>query len=152
MKVNKYVLVCLVIVVVFAVYLTFFAGAKKKIASVAAPLDPQKAVAPQQTEMKAKEARVAAVQSNMQWERDPFTLPTFLLVKKESEKQAEKQRAPLKLTAIMEGRKGRVAIVDNEVVAKGDVIAGERVVDIGKDSVTLAQDGSRRVIALQEPK
>jgi hypothetical protein len=152
LKVNKYVLVGLVIVVIVAVYLTFFTGAKKKIASVAAPLDPPKAAVPQQPEMRAKEARVEAVQSTMQWERDPFTLPTFLLVKKESEKQAEKQRAPMKLTAIMEGRKGRVAIIDNEVVAKGDVIAGERVFDIGKDSVTLSQDGSKRVIAIQEPK
>ena len=150
MKVNKYVLICLVIVVVVSIYLTFFTGAKKKIAVVAAPAEPPKVAA--QQDVRAKEERVQAVQSNMQWERDPFTLPAFLLVKKESEKQAEKQRAPLKLTAIMEGRKGRVAIVDNEVVTKGDLIAGERVVDIGKDSVTLSQDGSRRVIALQEPK
>jgi hypothetical protein len=150
LKVNKYVLVGLVIVVVFAVYMVFFTGGKKKLVSVAAPLDPPKVVA--QPDVRAKEERVQAVQSNMHWERDPFTLPTFLLVKKESEKQAEKQRAPMKLTAIMEGKKGRVAIIDNEVVAKGDVVAGERVLDIGKDSVTLSQDGSKRTIAMQEPK
>jgi hypothetical protein len=150
LKVNKYVLVGLVVVVLCAAYLTFFTGAKKQIASVAAPLDPPKVAAPQ-PDVRAKEERVQAVQSNLQWERDPFTLPTFVLAKKEADKQAEK-RAPLKLTAIMEGRKGRVAIIDNEVVAKGDVIAGERVLDIGKDTVTLAQDGTKRVIAMQEPK
>jgi hypothetical protein len=150
LKVNKYVLVGLVVVVLCAAYLTFFTGAKKKISSVAAPLDPPRVAAPQ-LDVRAKEERVQAVQSNLQWERDPFTLPTFVLVKKEAEKQAEK-RTPLKLTAIMEGRKGRVAIIDNEVVAKGDVIAGERVLDIGKDTVTLAQDGTKRVIAMQEPK
>lgn len=151
MKVNKYVLVGLVVVVLFAVYLTFFTGAKKKMASVAAPLDPQKVAAPQ-PDVRAREERVQTIQTNLQWERDPFMLPTFVLAKKEAEKQSDKKRAPVKLTAIMEGRKGRIAIIDNEVVSKGDLIAGERVLDIGKDTVTLAQDGSKRVIAMQEPK
>lgn len=146
MKVNKYVLIGLVVVVLFGAYMTFFTGAKKKLSSSAASLEPPKVTA--QTDVRAKEARVEAAQSNMQWERDPFTLPSFAMAKKE----AEKQRAPLKLSAIMEGKKGRVAIIDNEVVVKGDIIAGERVLDIGKDTVTLVQNGSRRIIALQEPK
>ena len=59
---------------------------------------------------------------------------------------------PLKLLAIMEGARGRVAIIENEVVGKGDVVAGERVVEIGKETVTLIQDGSKRVITMQEPR
>ncbi|HUJ88866.1 MAG TPA: hypothetical protein VLX12_01620, partial [Syntrophorhabdales bacterium] len=77
-------------------------------------------------------------------------LPSFLM----TEKKTEKERVPLKLLAIMEGARGRMAIIDNEVVGKGDVVAGERVVEIGKETVTLAliQDGSKRVITMKEPR
>jgi hypothetical protein len=147
LKVNKYMLIGLVVIVVFALYATFFAGGKKKMVSMAASLEPPKTMTPQ-PEVRAKEARVEAVQETVQWERDPFTLPAFLMV----EKKAEKQRVPLKLLAIMEGGRGRVAIIDNEVVGKGDVVAGERVADIGKETVTLIHDGSKRVITIQEPR
>ena len=147
MKVNKYVLIGLVVIVVLALYVTFFAGGKKKMELAAASLEPQKFSAPQ-PEVRAKEARVQAVQENMEWERDPFTLPAFLMV----ERKTEKQRVPLKLLAIMEGSRGRVAIIDNEVVGKGDMIAGERVAEIGKETVTLIQEGSKRVITIQEPR
>jgi len=69
-----------------------------------------------------------------------------------TEKKAEKERVPLKLVAIVEGARGRVAIIDNEVVGKGDVVAGEQVVEIGKETVTLSQDGSKRVITMKEPR
>ncbi|HME45382.1 MAG TPA: hypothetical protein VKF36_19980 [Syntrophorhabdales bacterium] len=147
MRVNKYVLIGLVVIVVLALYVTFFAGGKKKMELAAASLEPPKIAAPP-PEVRAKEARVQAIQENMEWERDPFTLPAFLMV----EKKAEKQRVPLKLLAIMEGARGRVAIIDNEVVGKGDIVAGERVAEIGKETVTLIQDGSKRVITIQEPR
>ena len=147
MRVNKYVLIGLVVIVVLALYVTFFAGGKKKMELAAASLEPPKIAAPP-PEVRAKEARVQAIQENMEWERDPFTLPAFLMI----EKKAEKQRVPLKLLAIMEGARGRVAIIDNEVVGKGDIVAGERVAEIGKETVTLIQDGSKRVITIQEPR
>jgi len=147
LRVNKYVLIGLVVIVVLALYVTFFAGGKKKMELAAASLEPPKIAAPP-PEVRAKEARVQAIQENMEWERDPFTLPAFLMV----EKKAEKQRVPLKLLAIMEGARGRVAIIDNEVVGKGDIVAGERVAEIGKETVTLIQDGSKRVITIQEPR
>jgi hypothetical protein len=37
-------------------------------------------------------------------------------------------------------------------VGKGDTVAGERVLDIGKETVTLVLDGSKRVITMQEPR
>ena len=147
MRVNKYVLIGLAVIVVLALYVTFFAGGKKKMELAAASLEPPKITAPPPV-VSAKEARVQAIQENMEWERDPFTLPAFLMV----EKKAEKQRIPLKLLAIMEGARGRVAIIDNEVVGKGDIVAGERVAEIGKETVTLIQDGSKRVITIQEPR
>jgi hypothetical protein len=148
LKVNKYVLIGLVIAVLVVFYALFFTGGKRKMESHAAPLEPPRIVAPA-GDVRAKEARVQAAQENMQWDRDPFTLPSFLMTEK---KVAEKQRVPLKLFAIMEGSRGRVAIIDNEVVGKGDIVAGERVVEIGKETVTLIHDGSKRVITIQEPR
>jgi hypothetical protein len=151
LKLNKYVLVVLVIVVIFALYTVFFAGSKRKMASVAASLEPPKMSA-QPADVRSREDRVQQTQEAMNWERDPFALPSFVLAKQKSEKEAEKQRVPLKLFAIMEGARGRVAIIDNEVVAKGDIVAGERVLEIGKETVTLVLDGSKRVITIQEPR
>lgn len=147
LKVDKYVFIGLVVIVFFVLFTLFFAGEKKKMNSLAAPLEPPKIVGVP-ADVRAKEARVQAVQENLQWDRDPFTLPVFTM----TEKKAEKQRVPLKLLGIMEGRKGRVAIIDNQVVGKGDFVAGERIVEIGKGTVTLIQDGSKRVITLQEPR
>ncbi|MGD0233040.1 MAG: hypothetical protein ABSC55_00720 [Syntrophorhabdales bacterium] len=148
MKVNKYILIGLVVVVSLTLYVFFFSGGKKKMDSMAASLEPPKLMAPP-AEVRTKEARVQAVQETLQWERDPFTLPSFLMTEKKKE---EKERVPLKLLAIMEGARGRVAIIDNEVVGKGDVVAGERIVEIGKETVTLIQDGSKRVITMKEPR
>ncbi len=149
MKINKYVLIGLVIAVLVGVYTAFFTGGKKAMVSSAAPLEPPKAV-PQPVDTRARDARVQSVQDAMQWERDPFMLPATVVTEKKQ--AAEKQRVPLKLVAIMESAKGRVAIIDNEVVVKGDTVAGERVLEIGRDTVTLIQEGSKRVISIQEPR
>ena len=148
MKVNKYVLIGLVIIILFSLYTVFFMGDKKKMVSVAAPLESPKVIA-QPADVRVKEARVEQVQETMSWERDPFALPASVMTEK---KQADKQRVALKLLAIMEGTRGRVAIIDNEVVGKGDIVAGERVLDIGKETVTLVLEGSKRVITIQEPR
>jgi hypothetical protein len=148
LKVNKYVLIGLVVIVLFVLYMVFFTGGKKKMASAAAPLESPKMIA-QPADVRAKEARVEQAQETMSWERDPFVLPAPVMAER---KQADKQRVALKLLAIMEGTRGRVAIIDNEVVGKGDTVAGERVLDIGKETVTLVLDGSKRVITMQEPR
>jgi len=148
LKVNKYVLIGLVIIILFSLYTVFFMGDKKKMVSVAAPLESPKVIA-QPADVRVKEARVEQVQKTMSWERDPFALPASVMTEK---KQADKQRVALKLLAIMEGTRGRVAIIDNEVVGKGDIVAGERVLDIGKETVTLVLEGSKRVITIQEPR
>jgi hypothetical protein len=148
LKVNKYTLIGLAVAVLVMLYVLFGMGGKRKMESQAAPAEPPRIVA-QSGDVRAKEARVQAVQETMTWDRDPFTLPSFLMTEK---KQADKQRVPLKLFAIMEGSRGRVAVIDNEVVARGDLVAGERVVEIGKETVTLIHEGSKRVITIQEPR
>ena len=150
MKVNKYMLIGLATAVLVVFFALFFTGGKKKMELLAAaPVEPPRIVAPS-GDIRTKEARVQAVQETMQWDRDPFTLPAFLMTEKKAEEK--KQRAPLKLFAIMEGSRGRVAVIDNQVVGKGDLVAGERVVEIGKETVTLILDGSKRVITIEEPR
>jgi len=147
LKANKRLLVVFMIVLFVILCTLFLSRGRNRMESIAAPLEPPKLTVPQ-PESRPKESRLHAMQEALQWERDPFTLPSFLL----TEKKAEKERVPLKLLAIMGGTRGRVAIIDNEIVGKGDIIAGERVLEIGRDTVTLIQDGSKRVIALKEPR
>jgi len=148
LKVSKQLLASLVVILFVVLCALFFSVGKNKKESIAAPLELPKIMAPR-PEARPKETRLQAIQDTVQWERDPFTLPSFLMVEK---KAAEKQRVPLKLVAILEGARGRMAIIDNEIVKKGDVVAGERIVNIGKATVTLVMDGSERVISLKEPR
>lgn len=143
MKVNKYMVGALAAVILVGMYFTFFSGGPKKIASVTPTLQVQQAEA-QPDVIRVRETRPARVGPDVRWDRDPFMLPKLV-----TEKRQEK-KLPVKLTAILEGHNGRVAIIDNEVVAKGDVIGGERVQEIGKDRVVLVQDNVRRVISMQE--
>jgi hypothetical protein len=146
LKVNRQLPIVLVIVLFLVACMGFFLSGKKKMESVAAPLESPRMMNPQ-AQVGPKETRVQPIQETLRWERDPFTLPSFLMV----EKKVEKQRVPLKLVAVLEGSNGRMAIIDNELVRKGDLIAGERIVEIGKETVTLIMEGSKRVITLREP-
>ncbi len=53
--------------------------------------------------------------------------------------------------AILERGGSRVAVIDKEVVKKGDLIGNEKVVDIGKDRVVLARGGIKRTLVLADP-
>ena len=143
MKVNKYIVGALAAAILFGMYLTFFSGGLKKIASVTPTLQVTQAEA-QPDVSRVKETRPAPVGPDVRWDRDPFLLPKGMTDKRQEKKP------PVKLTAILEGRNGRVAIIDNEVLAKGDLIGGERVQEIGKDRVVLVQDNVKRVISMQE--
>jgi hypothetical protein len=101
-------------------------------------VSPQPAIAPEQR-------RAQLGQLNVSWDRDPFVLPKFL-----EQKPTEQQGAPLKLVAILESKKGRFAIINNSIVAKGDIINNERVQEIGKDRVVLINNGKRRVISVPD--
>jgi hypothetical protein len=144
LKTNKYMMTGLFIAVVFALYMLFFTGGNKKISPVMISFEPPRLMA-STVDVRARESRSQTVRQSVRWDRDPFLLPVVAA----AEKNVEEQRAPLRLFAIMEGGRGRLAIIDNQVVANGDLISGERVVDVGKESVTLVQNGSKRIIRLQ---
>ena len=67
-------------------------------------------------------------------------------------RRLSEQKTPMRLTGIIDGRQGRVAVIDEEVVKRGDFVgSGERVADIGKDRVVLEHRGTRRIIVIEEP-
>lgn len=76
------------------------------------------------------------------WVKNPFILPQFKETKKVSTGTA------IRLSAIFEKGKDRVAIIDREVVRTGDMVGDEKVFEIGKDKVVLIRNNIRRVLSL----
>jgi len=150
-KVSKPVWIALIVGILLAGYIHFFTGKKKtpvppaKVVSAVTPAPAATGVPPviSQIATEIKEAFKPQPGSfDVAWAKDPFLLPQM---KKEKESI---QKTSLKLVAIMEGQEGRIAIIDNEVVKKGDIVGGEKVQSIEKDSVTLVRGGVKRILRL----
>jgi hypothetical protein len=77
------------------------------------------------------------------WVKNPFILPQF-------KEEKKKETAPaVRLSAIFEKGKDRVAIIDHEVVRKGDSVGDEKVFEIERDKVILIRsNGAKRVLSL----
>lgn len=82
---------------------------------------------------------------NVGWSADPFALPVL------AEKRKKETGSAVRLVAILEKGGSRVAVIDKDVVKKGDLIGNEKVVDIGKDRVVLARGGIKRTLVLADP-
>lgn len=148
MKVSKPVLIALVIAILLAGYIYFFTGKKKPPARVA-PVPPAATVPVAVPQPAAKmqevkpEVRAQLEKIDVTWGRDPFLLP-----KVKTEKRRELQTT-FKLVAILERGNERIAIIDHEVVKKGDLVGDEKVQEIGVDRVVLTKkNGSKRVLNL----
>jgi hypothetical protein len=172
-KVSRPVLIFGIVVLLLAGYIHFFTG-KKKAATPVVPVPPvsgqkqpaqqgqttpQPATAqptpaspakitPPEPEGKAGqlEAPTAAKPDfdklKGAWVKNPFMLPQF-------KEEKKKETAPaVRLFAIFEKGKDRVAIIDHEVVRKGDMVGDEKVLDIERDKVTLTRNGAKRVLSL----
>jgi hypothetical protein len=166
-KVSKPVLIFGIVVLLLAGYIFFFTG-KKKVATPVAPVPPassqtkpvQQGQAALQPAVPAKTIPAGPVLKDGQpevapsmakpdfdkvkgaWVKNPFILPQFKQEKK-------KDTAPaVRLFAIFEKGKDRVAIIDHEVVRKGDMVGDEKVLEIEKDKVTLTRNGTKRVLSL----
>jgi hypothetical protein len=158
-KVSKPVLIFGIVVLLLAGYIHFFTGKKKTATPVApvpqassqvqpTPATPAKIVPP---EPPAKGSKTEAVSAPVKpdfgklkgiWLRNPFMLPQFKEEKKKDTIPA------VRLSAIFEKGKDRVAIIDREVVRKGDMVGNEKVLEIEKDKVILTRDGTKRVLSL----
>jgi hypothetical protein len=169
-KVSKPVLIFGIVVLLLAGYIFFFTGKKKAPAPVtpapqtsgqtqpaqqgqAAPQPPPQVAPPAKipSEPAAKggqpEVAPAVVKPDFDkvkgaWVKNPFILPQF-------KEEKKKETAPaVRLSAIFEKGKDRVAIIDHEVVRKGDPVGDEKVFEIERDKVILIRNGTKRVLTL----
>src|SRR4030042_4224095 len=96
---------------------------------------------------------------SMQTRKNPFSLPSGVrLLSKEISAQEDKKitvtvtpeikpfEAPLKLKAILITDHVRLASVDRSIVTVGDLINGEKVLEIRPDRVILEKEGKKRTI------
>lgn len=74
------------------------------------------------------------------WGRDPFQLP---LVK-------GGEGSDLVLSGIAVDEKGKIAIINNEIVRENDVMFGAKIIQIKKDSVTIERDGKTSNLKIYE--
>lgn len=168
MKVSKPIVIIGILGILLAGYVQFFTGKKKTPTPVPAAAAPA-AQAPAQAVPAGTPAKPGAVipgipakdgqagtpqkfdkeqfdKLGVAWTRDPFLLPKPKEEKRLGQTQA--QEITFKLVAIMERGNERVAIIDHEVVRKGDIIGGETVQEIQKDKVILVRSGLKRVLNL----
>jgi hypothetical protein len=147
LKVSKPILIALVLAIVFSSYTFFFTGKKKVPSKTPLPSEtvpiatqslPQSSIIPVE---QAETPKLQIVKANFAWDRDPFQLPKLI-----DEKRVERPKIGIKLVAILEGNKGRLAIIGNDIVERGDFIGDEKVREILKDRVILIRKGQKRVI------
>ncbi len=147
MKVSKPIIIALVLAIVFSAYTFFFTGKKKTPSKKPLPVETV-ATTPQTSSQPSvmpagqfEPKKLQVVKTDFTWDRDPFQLP-----KSGDEKDVQQPKIGLKLVAVLESRKGRLAIIGNDIVERGDFIGDEKVQEIGKDRVILSRKGQRRMI------
>ncbi len=86
------------------------------------------------------------------WGRDPFELPPGVKLKTtgEAEPANDIKSHVKKVTAILITDSRKVASINHKVVTIGDLIDGEKVLEIKPDRVVLENGGQRHVIMLEE--
>jgi hypothetical protein len=160
MKASKPVLVFAIVVLLIAGYVFFFTGKKKPPASPPpaqqasqttqqAQQTPPPKTTPSEPTVKGGQPETAAPVEKPQfdklrvaWVKNPFILPVF------KEEKKREHASAIRLVAILEKGKDRVAIIDSEVVKKGDMVGDEKVLEIERDKVILIRNGSKRVLNL----
>ena len=146
MKVNKFVLILLAVTIVVCGYILLFTGKPAPRPPAAAKLPADAAAILAQARQKLTAGSKSSVsRAQAAWSRDPFELPKAF-----ESSRMETSAIPAKLTAIFSGRSGRLALIGSEVVKKGDVIFGEKVVEIGQNRVVLQRGDSTRYLTLDD--
>lgn len=173
MKVSKPILILCIALLLLAGYIHFFTGKKKPKGPVpptppaqtqpaaAQPGQPPQAPpaaatqtqAPQQ-QAPAKPGEIPPQPAQQQkpqfdklkvgWASDPFALPKI------KEGRKKDSGSAVRLVAILEKGGSRVAVIDKDVVKKGDMIGNEKVIEIGSDRVVLSRGGAKRTLVLAD--
>jgi hypothetical protein len=163
-KVSKPVLIFAIVVLLIAGYIFFFTGKKKAPMPPAPPpvaAGQMQQATPVQTPLPSKNPASEPGAKNSQpeaappvekpqfgklqtgWVKNPFVFPQLKEAKQVSAATA------IRLSAIFEKGKDRVAIIDREVVRAGDMVGNEKVLEIGRDTVILIRNNTRRVLSLR---
>ncbi|MDY6863942.1 MAG: hypothetical protein SV062_13265 [Thermodesulfobacteriota bacterium] len=93
--------------------------------------------------------------STGEWARDPFTLPPGTKLKESEEKKYRETKKSIKpyikkkVTAILITDSQKTASINHKLVEVGDMIDGEKVLDIKPDRVILEKDGKRNIIFIE---
>ena len=145
MKVNKFILIALVVTIFGCAYVYFFTGTKltPPASPILSSLDAATVLARAKKNAPSSANRVPSPALHVKWDRDPFKLPNAF-----DQGLADLPETPMKLLAILSGKTGRVAVIGSEVVRKGDLIYGERVEEISLTGVVLTRRGSKKYLAL----
>ena len=165
MKVSKPILILCVVMLLLAGYIHFFTGKKKPKgpAPVSPPAQAQTQPAEPQPAQPSSGGQQAALPEipgksepvaprpkpqfdklRMGWASDPFILPVI------KGKKSRDDGSAVRLVAILERGSQRVAVIDRDVVKKGDMIGNEKVVEIGRDMVVLTRGGTKRTLVLAD--
>lgn len=145
LKVSKPILIALVLSILFALYTLMFTG-KKRPSGLSAPASKATEASPSRDTkpvIDAEKPKLTISTMNFVWQDDPFLLP-----KSFTDKKTEKQKIVPKLTAIMESKAGRYAIIGGEIVKKGDRIGDEKVAEIKRDKVVLIRNNAKRILSI----
>lgn len=176
MKVSKPILILCIALLLLTGYIHFFTGKKKPKGPVpptppaqtqtqpaaAQPGQPPQAPPPaattqakvpqQQAPAKPGEIPPQPAQQpkpqfdklKVGWASDPFALPKI------KEGRKKDSGSAVRLVAILEKGGSRVAVIDKDVVKKGDMIGNEKVIEIGSDRVVLSRGGAKRTLVLAD--
>ena len=139
--------------ITFYMYSQFMSHSKKKIPVARLPVsEEQIRDKPENLLSDATESAHKNSFPEKTWGRDPFKLPSGVELRvAERGNSVNAEEAPVKkLTAILITDSQRVASINHKVVAVGDVIDGERVMEIKHDRVILQKHGRKQVIMLDE--
>jgi len=139
--------------IAFYTYSQFMSHSKKETPVTRPPSDEAK-VQDMQENISSYAPELADKKSSPEntWGKDPFKFPpgAELRVAEQGESLKAIQAPVKKLTAILITDSQKVASINHKVVTVGDVIDGERVLEIMPDRVILQKGTSKRVITLDE--
>jgi len=146
LKISKPILITLVLAILFAGYTFLFTGKKRSVMSSSPAAKISGADTQASRPATAGETmKLDVSRMNLSWRDDPFSLP-----KSVTDRKTEKPKTIPKLTAIMESKTGRYAIIGGEIVKKGDMVGDEKVAEIAKDKVVLVRNNAKRILSIED--
>lgn len=145
--------VVMALVMIFYLCVQFIAYDIKEIAAnaIASDLTRVKKVSESEA-LDVREVTVKKTSPHNVWGKNPFELPLGVQMRADEEGESAVAKEPHinKLTAILITDSRKLASIDHKVVAVGDLINGEKVLEIRPDRVILEKGGRKYVLVLEK--